>query len=289
MNTEIDRAILAVLVLLSGITLVGYPSMDNICPEGMAYISEGGFCIFKYEASRSDANRTHEGTSQIAASQKSVVPWTKVTWNEAKRACEAAGYKLATNSQWQAATEAVEGEPESHVHGNNNLGHHENTDQTCENDPTHNSENSGSNSNGGRCLTGTGPESWETSNGVADLNGNVWEWTSTVYGKGSECDLNESGYIASWNSTLDCPNAVSSEGNSTFDNDYYWRPQRENSGHTVRGGAYQYQDAAGPYAIDLRDPPSNTLDYLGFRCSYEPATWKHKIGRFGSKILFFTQ
>lgn len=263
------KLVISFLIILLVFGLANYADLTpKNCPDGMAYISEeeGGFCIFKYEASRSDANKTHEGNSEIATSQKNVVPWTEVTWGKAKQACEAAGYKLTTNHEWQAATEAVKGESESFVNGNNNFGKHENTNQSCKDDPAH--EASEFNTSKGRCLTGTGPESWQTSKGVADLNGNVWEWTSTIYSEGGKCDLGENGYISSWNSTLNCPASLGPS--KEFGNDYYWAPRNENTGYTVRGGAYQYQKEAGPYTIDLRDLPTNSLEYLGFRCSFRP-------------------
>jgi formylglycine-generating enzyme required for sulfatase activity len=264
MRVWVYLSVSAVVVALAATALfqgTGTPE----CPEGMTYIpDEGGFCIFKYEASRADANSTHHGVSDVAASQQGVIPWINVTWFEAKEACESAGYSLVTNEQWQAATGAEIGNESTFVHGNNHYGEDIETGKRCEDDPTQ----AGLENGRGRCLTGTGPSSWETDRGVEDLNGNVWEWTSTRYKNGSVCDLGRNGYVAGWNRTLECPTELGES--QRFGNDHYWEPERPRSGYVLRGAAYQYRRQAGPFAMDLRDLPENSIPYLGFRCAYNP-------------------
>ncbi len=60
--------------------------------------------IDRYEASRPDATMDSEGvSSERACSRPGVVPWTHATYEEAVRACDAAGGHLCTREEWEAA------------------------------------------------------------------------------------------------------------------------------------------------------------------------------------------
>ncbi|MFH0903101.1 MAG: hypothetical protein V2A73_20925 [Pseudomonadota bacterium] len=52
-------------------------------------------CIDQYEAS--------EGTSGEAVSAAEVMPWTNVTWYEAKDACELSGKRLCDGSEFNSS------------------------------------------------------------------------------------------------------------------------------------------------------------------------------------------
>ncbi|MFP4165111.1 MAG: PKD domain-containing protein [Chitinispirillaceae bacterium] len=56
-----------------------------VCPEGMATIENGRFCIDKYEW----------------PNQRGSVPEVNVTWHEARKACEKIGKRLCTADEWK--------------------------------------------------------------------------------------------------------------------------------------------------------------------------------------------
>ncbi|PSH00210.1 MAG: hypothetical protein BRC28_00755 [Nanohaloarchaea archaeon SW_4_43_9] len=240
------------------------------CPGGFAGSDEeGGFCIMKYEASRSDATDSSEGSSTIAASQQGVVPWTNVDYPSARSACHAMGdgYNLSTNREWQAATEAVIGDSSTFVHGNNNFAQAvEDSSEKCAVDPTHSYDD--------RCLTGTGPSTWSTDSGVADLNGNVWERVYVTDASDGTVDKShpmhfegDAGFVNAWNSTGKYPTDLASSANSSFgDDDYY---SSDNNDRAIwRGGLWDSGHESGPFSITLSQGPSASFETLGFRCSY---------------------
>ncbi|MEZ4328808.1 MAG: SUMF1/EgtB/PvdO family nonheme iron enzyme [Polyangiales bacterium] len=78
--------------------------------DDMVHITHGGmdFYIYRYEASRPDASDADAGAaSQRACSNANVLPWTTVAHSAAAAACSAAGFRLCTGPEWQAACEAA--------------------------------------------------------------------------------------------------------------------------------------------------------------------------------------
>ncbi len=74
------------------------------CPDhpDMVLVPQRG-CIDRYEASREDATSEDQGNSDSAAiSRAGVLPWTSVTLDEARAACEAAGKVLCPPDLWWA-------------------------------------------------------------------------------------------------------------------------------------------------------------------------------------------
>lgn len=243
------------------------------CPEGMVPVYDAdGFCIFAHEAARRDATADATGSATTPVSRQGVVPWADINRSDAAAACRRAGYRLPTNREWQAATMAVPGLPSTQVHGNNDYGQAvENRSETCTIDPT---------TDAGRCLTGTGPRTWCTPEGVCDLNGNVKEWTRTDFAAADDCldalpqqevdgyviRQATDGYVAAWNASAACPAALAEEGQAGFGGDHFWAPDGPGDGGIRRGGSYVKGWHAGPFNIGLNYPPAAEGYYMGFRC-----------------------
>ena len=178
----------------------------SIGMKGKDWIAEtfGGFYAGQFEASRADAipgdleparggSGATTGTDGMFKVAEGCVPWTGITWQEARNACAAydPNCQLMADEEWTALAvwSMITGVT---VRGNNHYGGDiEASEITFYGDPTIAS---------GRSLTGTGQDrsrgflddSNPTSHtgrviGVFDLHGNVAEWTATVGGvAGSE-------------------------------------------------------------------------------------------------------
>ena len=72
---------------------------DLSCPESMVLVEGFGqlACIDRFEASR--------GENDEAVSVAGAYPWTGVNWIEARDACEAAGKRLCTDTEWAKGCE----------------------------------------------------------------------------------------------------------------------------------------------------------------------------------------
>jgi hypothetical protein len=143
-----------------------------------------------------DGSGATEGSSAALKVAQRCVPWTKVNWDEALAACQAydAACHLLEDDEWTALAvwSMLRGVT---VYGNNSNGK-DVDDQAIafQLDSTHGA---------GRSLTGTGTSvGWSvatnltthtgTSSGVYDLNGNVSEWTATLFGQSNRYFINGS-------------------------------------------------------------------------------------------------
>jgi MYXO-CTERM domain-containing protein len=64
----------------------------------------GKFLIQPYEVSRPDATDTSQGVSSVRpCSRAGVLPWTNITYPDAKVVCESIGLRLCTENDWQQA------------------------------------------------------------------------------------------------------------------------------------------------------------------------------------------
>jgi hypothetical protein len=134
----------------------------------------------RYEASRPDATGVEAGTASYrACSNPGVLPWNRVSRSEAAAACAAAGKRLCTQSEWQAACSG----PQSRAfpYGNAYV------PDAC-NGADFDFDCSAPDDDG---LAPTGaargcppaPQSTcASAAGVVDLSGNLQEWTSTPVG-----------------------------------------------------------------------------------------------------------
>jgi len=226
-------------------------SQDVVDTSGM-----NDFYMMQYEASRADATDSAEGSSSEASSQQGVVLWADISQTDARDACQAAGYELASNKQWQASTMAVIGDSSTQPLGNTDSGQDEDGESGTD-DPTRS----------GRVLTGTGPESWSNELGIYDLNGNVWEWTNTTADQSDSIHFGGTdGNVDAWDPSYAGPSSLASSGNSDFGNDYYWSSSSDNRA-VRRGGNWLSGARAGVFSLFLSRAPSSSFPGLGFRCS----------------------
>ena len=75
-----------------------------VCPDDMVAVA-GAFCVDRFEASRPDASAEDRGTDESEAkSRAGVLPWEVGEDNAlASQACEAAGKRLCSSFEWEAA------------------------------------------------------------------------------------------------------------------------------------------------------------------------------------------
>ena len=124
----------------------------------------GEYCIDIFEASRDDATATSPGEdeSKGAASIEGRLPWTNITWQGAREACQKKGKRLCEREEWLDACDGIVGS--------------DGTDFTYGNDIDStrcNTEGQGVESSGVRA-------NCKSSSGTFDQSGNVWEWTGNT-------------------------------------------------------------------------------------------------------------
>lgn len=173
-----------------------------------------------------------------AASVADVGPARNITWFQALATCRNAGKRLPTNQEWQMA---AFGTP----------------------DP---GAVSATQCNISGSLVNTGARSACVSDiGAHDMVGNMWEWVA---------DLMQGG-VNPWAPT-GTAGGLSASNSTTYGSDmsYHTQPaEAQGSGVNfpaalIRGGSYvDTADAAGIFAITASWAPSNTGDYVGFRCA----------------------
>lgn len=128
------------------------------CQSDMVYVPTASVCIDRFEASHDIGN--------IARSNPGVQPWVNVTWENAKSGCEAAGKRLCTEAEWEAA--CVGPAPGSIYPYGDVFGAH-----TC---------NGADHGVGAAVNTGSMTNCEGGFPHIFDMSGNVWEWTSTCSG-----------------------------------------------------------------------------------------------------------
>jgi len=182
------------------------------------------------------------GTSSIfARSQAGVTPSGSITWFQAQQACTAAGKRLLTNAEWQAAAAG--------------------TDKANCNVTSGSVANTGANAS---CVS-----NWGVVNMVGNLNEWVADWIQGVDATQYDVALNPSG-----NATINSPNYNSGDLGTNYDNDVAAGTQRStgNSGPenfpaaVYRGGGF---GGGGVFTFNSTYAPSYTPanGVVGFRCA----------------------
>ena len=128
---------------------------DEICENEAQTIKMGQIYIDRFEASRVNATAETQGTGVTqACNYAQSIPWTGITYEDARIACLDAGKRLCTKAEWMAACGAAYPYGSTHQAG------------TC---------NDLSSDEGSVLPTGS-KSSCQTSTGIFDMSGNVREW-----------------------------------------------------------------------------------------------------------------
>jgi len=232
-----------------------YVDVSNVPDETLNTEDMGDFYIMKYQASREDATDEDRGTVDVPTSSEETAIWTSLSQTDAIEACEENGYDLQSNEQWQAATMAEIGNEDTWPLGNNDNGASYEDGSSGTPDPE----------NGDIVLTGSGPESWANDLGIYDLNGNVWELTSTVANTGDPFHFEDNNNVETWNSN-GYPEEIGESEEESLNNGFYWGDS-ETSQAVVRGGRYSNQELSGMFTMGIFDDTEQARPYFGFRCT----------------------
>jgi hypothetical protein len=126
-----------------------------------------------------------------AVSQPWKIPWVNINFDNSLAACAAmgAGWHLMSNAEW-AAIVLWCWKNNCQPRGNTNWGL--SSDVPAEGGVRGDGLANGTASGDGKTYTGSGPITWNhngKSDGIADLNGNVWEWVGGMRTNGGEINV----------------------------------------------------------------------------------------------------
>ncbi|MGD8861920.1 MAG: SUMF1/EgtB/PvdO family nonheme iron enzyme [Myxococcales bacterium] len=149
--------------------------------DDLVHIDRDGldFWIYRHEASRPDATESEAGVSSArSCSNPDVLPWTFVSFDGAAAACAAAGLRLCTAQEWQAACEG-------------GLARDFPYDGSYDADACNGADHDAVAGGGiDDVAVPTGERTaCESAEGLFDLSGNVKEWTDDVRGMSGGEDI----------------------------------------------------------------------------------------------------
>ncbi len=218
------------------------------CPAGMTAVdlADGTLCVDTYENSvgpscpeplpQSEfATKSNVDTAGCnAASVAGAIPWTYVSYHQAKTLCAKRGARLPTPLEWY---EASLGTPDS---------------SSC-------------NINGGIAPAGAAPACLSV-RGMYDMVGNVWEWVDGEVTDGTYSGrmVPPEGYVAEVD-TAGVPTQTEGVPSATYGNDYFWS-DATGTYALMRGGFYGSRSDGGVYAVQAKIAPSFASAATGFRC-----------------------
>ena len=152
----------------------GGQDLGNVpaCSEDMVLVEPGDgrrWCIDIYEASRSDATAGSQGTTNGASrSRAGVMPWSRVSWEHARDACERTEKRFCSLDEWITTCRGPD--DTTYPYGN------EYRPEICNGIDTHGRDHRGElifypepTGHLDECTNGYG---------VFDISGNLWEYTA---------------------------------------------------------------------------------------------------------------
>jgi hypothetical protein len=237
--------------------------------EPLAGYTTQPFCVAKYEM---------RNVGGVATSTAQGTPWLQITTNQAMAECQALGYELVTNPQWQTmarqmADEGWNWSSSVAYQGVMSTGHSDsgpaiqieastddnpcaNTGQTCSDTEWHAQRRTAKLANGSVL--------W-------DLAGNAGEWVNWSYGGGVSSDERVAELASSdprrneFGNDQVCPNPNASPwcgfGMAFFN-------QIDNG--TARGQGLDWGNQSGVFSVVLWLGVTEMDWNVGFRCAYEP-------------------
>lgn len=257
----------------------------NDCPGGYVFVygnptfGTSDFCVMKYEA---------KNVGGIATSQASDPPWVSVSQTDAMSAATAAGGHLITEAEWMTIAADILSVKYNWsggavgsgyvLQGHVNNGPASPLAASDDNFDWNYGINGGS---GGASGTNSSRVLWlKSGEGIWDISGNVWEWTSaTITG----AQPGTSGYvwreypaISSWGAlpTMSRPSALSGEPGllniGTWDSSkgvgqIYSSSSETGTRGLMRGGHWFYMTSAGVLSLNLANTQGYTNSAVGFR------------------------
>ena len=232
----------------SALSILARNATEGGCDKGMVKVelADRSYCIDQFENSLGDEctaqvpssasdSQTNvdagECTSETKAEEK---PWTFISYHQAKLACVNRGGRLPSPGEWYEAALGTPGID-------------------------------GCNLEGSLSETGNFP-TCQSSRGVFDMVGNVWEWVDTTIESGSFAgrELPDEGFVTEADSA-GVAVITGSDGSELFGQDYFWS-NGEGTQAMMRGGFYGSGEDGGVYAVHTKVTPSFSSGAIGFRC-----------------------
>ncbi len=101
--TALERPERANIEICDGVDNDCDGQVDNDVVD-LEWVQVGDIRMYKYEGSRPDANPVNGGNlGGRACSRPGVVPWSRISYDEARVACSLGGWRLCTLGEWQLA------------------------------------------------------------------------------------------------------------------------------------------------------------------------------------------